>query len=604
MAFNLINLEEQQVYKDKKKINIIKGLKEKVVLLSPDKGNGVVIMNIQDYKESMHHLFADRQKFQILAEDPTNTRFATIQDYVRKLRNRNEITEDEYKMMYPKNAKVGRAHGSAKVHKQFDRIPPLRPIVDTIGSTHYGVGKYISRLLHPLTLNEYHLKDSFAATEKINAIPQHLFQEGYKFVSFDVKSLFTNVPLSKTIKVILDRVYNAKVIPTTLKKRTLKKLINDTCSKTAFMCDGTIYQQIDGVSMGASLGPVLANIIMTELERVVVDDLIKAGKIKFYARYVDDTLLLVKPDDVDEILNHFNKFHKNIEFTVDRFEDCVPHFLDLEIHPDGNSIYRKDTHTAQFVHFDSFTKWGYKTAWIRSLVTRAKRLCSSNKLKDEIKNIKRFASYNGFPRWVANKLVKQSLQPSTRSNDTQDQETDRIELYMSLPYFGKEAESIVQRTKKRLFKQFRREKEVILKVQFQTTKLSFFTSNKDKTPLLSSSCLVYQYSCPGCCKSYIGKTESTLSNRTMEHAWKDQKSAVNKHFKSCSAWKEIVDLFQVYGEEVDTKDFQVNAVRENTKIITRCDNWLKLAFLEALAIKQHKPELNSGIKSCKELALF
>ena len=90
----------------------------------------------------------------------------------------------------------------------------------------------------------------------------------------------------------------------------------------------------------------------------------------------------------------------------------------------------------------------------------------------------------------------------------------------------------------------------------------------------------------------------------MEHAWKDQKSAVNKHFKCCSAWKEIVDLFQVYGEEVDTKDFQVNAVRENTKIITRCDNWLKLAFLEALAIKQHKPELNSGIKSCKELALF
>ena len=180
----------------------------------------------------------------------------------------------------------------------------------------------------------------------------------------------------------------------------------------------------------------------------------------------------------------------------------------------------------------------------------------------------------------------------------------RIELYMSLPYFGKEAESIVQRTKKRLFKQFRREKEMILKVQFQTTKLSFFTSNKDKTPLLSSSCLVYQYSCPGCCKSYIGKTESTLSNRTMEHAWKDQKSAVNKHFKSCSAWKEIVDLFQVYGEEVDTKDFQVNAVRENTKIITRCDSWLKLAFLEALAIKQHKPELNSGIKSCKELALF
>ena len=561
-------------------------------------------MNNNDYEESMHHLFADRQKFQILAEDPTNTRFTNIQQYIRSLRKRNEITEEEYKMMYPKNAKVGRAHGSAKVHKQFDRIPPLRPIVDTIGSTHYGVGKFISKLLHPLTLNEYHLKDSFAAAEKIKAIPPHLFEEGYQFVSFDVKSLFTNVPLNKTIQVILDRVYHKKVIPTSLKKRSLKKLIKDTCSKTAFMCDGTIYQQIDGVSMGAALGPVLANIIMTELERVVVDDLIKSGKIKFYTRYVDDTLLLVKPEDVDEILACFNNYHKNIEFTVDRFEDCVPHFLDLEIHPDGISIFRKETHTTQFVHFDSFTNWSYKTAWIRSLVTRANRLCSPNKLKDEIKNIKKFASYNGFPRWVVNKVVKQSSEPSTRSTDTEEQDTNRVDLYMSLPYFGKEAENIVQKTKKRLFKLFRRDKEAILKVQFQTTKLAFFTSNKDRTPLLSSSCLVYQYSCPGCSKSYIGKTESTLFNRTMEHAWKDPKSAVNRHFQSCCAWKEIVDMFEICGEEVNTKDFQVNAVQQNTKVITRCDNWLKLAFLEALEIKQHKPELNTGIRSCKELALF
>ena len=561
-------------------------------------------MDIKDYKESMNHLFADRQKFRILKEDPTNTRFATIQKYVQSLKKRNEITEDEYTTMYPKNAKVGRAHGSAKVHKQFDRIPPLRPIVDTIGSTHYGVGKFISKLLHPLTLNDYHLKDSFAAVEKINAIPPHLFQEGYQYVSFDVKSLFTNVPLNKTIQVILDRVYNEKVISTTLKKRTLKKLIKDTCSKTAFMCDGVIYEQIDGVSMGASLGPVLANIIMTELERVVVDDLIRTGKIKFYARYVDDTLLLVKPEDIDEIVARFNSFHKNIEFTVDRFDDCVPHFLDLEIHPDGISIFRKETHTAQFVHFNSFTKWNHKIAWIRSLVTRAKRLCSQNKLKDEIKNIKRFASYNGFPRWIANKIVKQSLEPSTRSTESQDQDTDTVNLYLFLPYFGKEAENIVQRTKKRLFKLLRKDKDVIFKIQFQTTKLSFFTSNKDRTPFLSSSYLVYQYSCPGCCQSYIGKTESTLFNRTLQHAWSDQKSAVYKHFRHCRAWNDIVGFLEIDGEEVDTRELQINTVRQNTKIITRSDNWLKLAFLEALAIKQYKSNLNTGIRSCKELALF
>ena len=47
MAFNLINIEEQQVYKDKAKIKTIRDLRERVVLLTPDKRNGVVIMDIK-----------------------------------------------------------------------------------------------------------------------------------------------------------------------------------------------------------------------------------------------------------------------------------------------------------------------------------------------------------------------------------------------------------------------------------------------------------------------------------------------------------------------------------------------------------------------------
>ena len=502
--------------------------------------------------------------------------------------------------MYPKNAKIGRAHGSAKVHKEFTRIPPLRPIIDTIGSTHYGIGKYISKLLHPLTLNRYHLKDSFEAAERIKSIPTHLFDDGYCFVSFDVKSLFTNVPLDKTIKIILERVYNDHAISTSLKKRTLKKLIKDTCSKTAFMFDGVIYEQTDGVSMGAALGPVLANIIMTEMERVVVDNLIVNGKIKFYARYVDDTLLLVKPEDINDILNEFNNYHGNLEFTVDRFDNCVPHFLDLEIHPDGLSIYRKDTHTAQFVHFNSFSKWNNKIAWIRTLVTRAKRLCTKNKLKAEIKKIEKFASFNGYPRWIAKKVIKEST--STRIITASNEEYDTI--YMSLPYMGNEAENVVSRCKKRLFKLFKKEVKVKFRIHLKTTTLSFFSSNKDRTPSLSNSNLVYKFSCPGCKKSYIGKTESTLFNRTKEHAWDDSKSAIHRHFNECSSWQDIVGFFQTDGYEIDKKLFQINSVRQNTVILRVVDNWLNLAFLESLAIKDLSPELNKGIKSCKDLSLF
>ena len=84
MAFNLINVDEKQVFKDKKKIKIIRDLKEKVVLLGPEKGNGEVIMDIQDYKQSIHQLFADQTKFKILEDDPTNTRFASLQNFIRE----------------------------------------------------------------------------------------------------------------------------------------------------------------------------------------------------------------------------------------------------------------------------------------------------------------------------------------------------------------------------------------------------------------------------------------------------------------------------------------------------------------------------------------
>ena len=92
-----------------------------------------------------------------------------------------------------------------------------------------------------------------------------------------------------TVNIILGRVYNQKLIKTTLSKNALKKLILNTCQKTTVTFNNIIYEQEDGVSMGASLGPVFTNIIVTECEKVIVDNLVKEGTFKFYIRYVDDT---------------------------------------------------------------------------------------------------------------------------------------------------------------------------------------------------------------------------------------------------------------------------------------------------------------------------
>ena len=113
---------------------------------------------------------------------------------------------------------------------------------------------------------EFTLKYSFETVNRIQDIPSNLLVlHGYKYVPFDAESLFTNVPIKKTIDVIATQIYNDHSISTNLKKRSLKKLILDTCTKTAFLFNNIIYEQKDGVSMDSVLGPVMANIIMTEL---------------------------------------------------------------------------------------------------------------------------------------------------------------------------------------------------------------------------------------------------------------------------------------------------------------------------------------------------
>ena len=95
--------------------------------------------------------------------------------------------------------------------------------------------------------------------------------------------------------------------------------------------------------MGSSLGPPLANIIMAEMEKIILKKFIDDNILLFYGRYVEGTLVVIKREHSKFIQDIFHNFDKNLNFTVDTFDNVVPHFPDIEIHPDGLIIYCKDT---------------------------------------------------------------------------------------------------------------------------------------------------------------------------------------------------------------------------------------------------------------------
>ena len=108
-------------------------------------------------------------------------------------------------------------------------------------------------------------------------------------------SLFTNVALEAIeieIEVILKRIYINKEITTDIPKQVMKELLILCIKNIHFTFNNETYIQVDGVAMGSSLGPVLGNIFMVELETSVI--LSQSNKVKLWKRFIDDTYCLAR----------------------------------------------------------------------------------------------------------------------------------------------------------------------------------------------------------------------------------------------------------------------------------------------------------------------
>ena len=471
-------------------------------------------------------------------------------------------------------------------------------------SPYNGIGKYLADLLRPLTFNEFSVRDSFDAAEKIRAIPKTFFDEGYRLISLDAISLFTNVPLNYTVNIILKRIYNNKIICTNLKKSTLKKLILDSCRKTIFSFNNILYKQLDGVAMGSVLGPVLANIVMTELENVIIRPLFNKNIIKFYIRYVDDTLLLVKPEFFEYVQNMFNSYHSNLKFTVDLFEDNTIHFLDLLILDDCSiDIFRKDTFTGNYIDFNSFIPWNYKISWVRSLIHRAREICSTNILFDkQVKLVDKFMAWNNFPFSIRKTLITKFLDVKPKEQ-SKTKEKHKV-LWFNTPYLGKNGEFLLKKLKRKLKKYLNDKFE--FRVIYKTNKISMFCSNKDPIDFLNKANVIYKFTCPSCLNSYIGKTERNLVTRLKEHANGEIDSAINIHLQKCRLFNDEISYLNILSDKKpDFCKIKLNTILSNTTIVDyNSNNWLHLAFLESYYIKYFSPTINTGSRAARDLKLF
>ena len=151
-----------------------------------------------------------------------NNPLRKLQSILRSLENNKCLSQEDYKRIYSKSSRPGLFCETAKLHthKKNDTTEnlPLRPIVSNAETATYKTAKYLAFLFSPLTSSEYNINKFVKSIKK--KIPT-----SYKLISFNVKNLFTNVPLDKAIKIILQNIYQEKILNTSIPQKEMEKLL-------------------------------------------------------------------------------------------------------------------------------------------------------------------------------------------------------------------------------------------------------------------------------------------------------------------------------------------------------------------------------------------
>ena len=114
-------------------------------------------------------------------------------------------------------------------------------------------------LLSIFTTNEFTINDSFSFINEIVSIPD---SDSYVMASFDIKSLFTNIPQDETVAIATLSFFNSPNQPRKFTKKFFSELLTLAVKDIIFLFNGKTYLQIDGVGMGNTLGPTFANLFL------------------------------------------------------------------------------------------------------------------------------------------------------------------------------------------------------------------------------------------------------------------------------------------------------------------------------------------------------
>jgi len=540
-----------------------------ILFTRSDKGNTVVALDKNDYVKNMENCLSDSDTYTVLKHNPINKIIKELKTMLKRWLNLKYISTQAHSLLQVSGATLPRAYGLPKIHKAGY---PLRIIVSSTGSPLYSLAIFLHKILTKSLPSHFsQINNSLQLIDKLSGL--HI-PDDHCLASFDVVSLFTNVPIDMILQIIGEK-WNFIEAHTNLPLDEFILSIKFVLESTYFIFNKKVYKQTFGTPMGSPLSPVVADLILQKLESSILDNF--PFKPIFYFRYVDDIALSVPRTSVDSLLDKFNSFHHRLKFTMEMGDNGnYLNFLDLTITKKNNSLYfnwfRKPTFSGRFLNFYSHHPFNHKRGTMYSLIDRVIRLSHPEFHENNFDYIINILLDNGYPLDMIFSAIRKRLHTtfnrissSTLNTETKDEKPIH---YFTIPYVSCIAKNFMQ---------------FFSNISF--TKLAFSCHNKlnrfikvQKDPLPSSlrSNVVYQLNCQNCNASYVGQTKRALSIRVNEH-----RSHITRNSSQQSV---ITDHRLLYKHDFDW---------DNVQILDEEKNYNKRLISEMIFIKKQKFGLNA-----------
>jgi len=258
--------------------------------------------------------------------------------------------------------------------------------------------------------NQYNITNS---TNLAKDIVKLEITDTHRLITFDIKDLYVNIPIQETINIAQERMTKNN---DPQKTQRIIKLLKVILRQNYFTFQEQIFQPTQGVAMGSPISGLVLEIFLQH-EEIHIKHILDSKKIAYYARYVDDILIIYDSAQINkkDIDTYINRIHKNIKLNITHEEQHSINFLDLTITRNHNkleiNIYRKPTTTDTTINFLSNHPMEHRMAAYRHHIDRMHTLpLDKNKKWKEWQTIQRIGKSNNVPMQVLQKLNKRTQQ--------------------------------------------------------------------------------------------------------------------------------------------------------------------------------------------------